>query len=190
MQFALFLNLPHYLIKPHSLRIGGLTIYISRDCLLKLFKNGVDGHRMHLNDILDANTMFSTEVSNELWFIGNKFLQDVFAVMMDNKNCFHLLQEFEQVRSQFLATMLMEHVPMVLIHLLNTHRCIPDIVVIHVGESDFSWELNEQQRCNVADMTAKVKKLLNPFSTFHITVTWCKQSIILKHMYFQELARN
>ena len=31
---------------------------------------------------------------------------------------------------------------------------------------------------------------LNPFSTFHVTVTWCKQSIILKHVYFQELAHN
>ena len=66
-----------------------------------------------------------------------------------------MLQEFEQVRSQFLATMLMEHVPMALIHLLNMHRCIPDVIVIHIGESDFSQESNKQQRCNVADMTAK-----------------------------------
>ena len=31
---------------------------------------------------------------------------------------------------------------------------------------------------------------LNPFSAFHVVVTWCKHSIILKHMYFQELACN
>ena len=67
---------------------------------MKLFKNGVDGHWTHLNDILDANTMFSIVVSSKLWFTGDKFLQDAFAVMMDNKNHFHLLQEFEQVRSQ------------------------------------------------------------------------------------------
>ena len=87
---------------------------------------------------------------------------------MDNKNCFHLLQEFEQVRSQFLVTMLMEHVLMVLIHLLNTYRCIPDIVVIHIGESDFSRESNKQQKCNVADMTAKVKKLLKSVDTHSV----------------------
>ena len=104
--------------------------------------------------------MFSIVVSKNLWFIWDKFLQDAFAVMMDNKNCFHLLQKFEQVRSQFPATMLIEHMPMALFHLLNTHRYIPDIIVIHVRESYFSQESNKQQRCNVADMTAKVKKLL------------------------------
>ena len=77
---------------------------------------------MLLNDILDANTMFSIVVGNELGFIGDKFLQDAFAVMMDNKNHFHLLQEFEQVRSYYSAAIVMEYMPMVLIHLLNTHR--------------------------------------------------------------------
>ena len=99
---------------------------------------------MHLRGILDANVLFSIVVSNELWFIRDKFLQDAFAVMMDNKNHFHLLLEFEQVRSQFSSTMLMEHVLMALIHLLNEHRCIPDVIVIHVGESDFSQESNKQ----------------------------------------------
>ena len=56
---------------------------------------------------------------------------------------------------------------MLLIHLLNTQRCIPD-VVIHVGESDFSLESNKQQRCNVADMTAKVKKLLKSMDTHSV----------------------
>ena len=32
--------------------------------------------------------------------------------------------------------------------------------------------------------------LFNPFSTLHVAVTWYKQSIILKHMYLQELAHN
>ena len=82
--------------------------------------------------------LFSFVVSNELWFIGDKFLQDAFAVMMDNKNHFHLLQEFQQVRSHFSSTMLMEHVLFTLIYLLNKHRCVPDVIVIHVGESDFS----------------------------------------------------
>ena len=78
--------------------------------------------------------------------------------MVDNKICFHLLQEFKQVRSQFSSTMLMEHVLLALIHLLNEHRCVPDVIVIHVGESDFSQEYNKQQRCNVVEMTARVKK--------------------------------
>ena len=64
---------------------------------MKLFKNRVDGHQALLNDILDANTMFSIVVSNQLWSIGDKFLQDAFAVMMDNRNHIHLLQDFEQV---------------------------------------------------------------------------------------------
>ena len=97
--------------------------------------------------------------------LGNKFLQDAFAVMMDNKNHFHLLQEFDQVRSQFSATMPMEHVLLALIHLLNTHRYIQDIIVIHIGESDFLREMNKQQYCNVADMTVKVKKLLKSVDT-------------------------
>ena len=96
---------------------------------MRLSRKGADGHQMLLNDILDANAMFSIVVSNELWFIRDKLLQDAFAVMMDNKKHFHLLQEFELVRSQFSATMLMEHMLMVLIHLLNTHGCIPDVIV-------------------------------------------------------------
>ena len=101
---------------------------------------------MHLSDILDANALISIVVSNELWFIGDKFLQDVFTVMMNNKHCFHFLWEFKQVRSQFSSTMLMEHVLMALIHLLSEHRCILNVIVIHVIESDFSWESNKQQR--------------------------------------------
>ena len=89
---------------------------------MRLSRKGADGHQILLNDILDANTMFSIVVGNELRFIGNKFLQDAFAVMMDNKNHFHLLQEFEQVRSYFSATIVMEHMPMVFIYLLNIHR--------------------------------------------------------------------
>ena len=113
----------------------------------------------------DVNTMFSIVVSNELWFIGDKFLQEAFAVVMDNNNHFYLLEEFNQVRSKFSATMLMEHVPLPLMHLLNTHRCIPDMIVVHAGKSDFSREMNKQQHCNVADMTVKVKNLLKPVDT-------------------------
>ena len=88
--------------------------------------------------------------------------------MMDNKNHFHLLQECEHVRSQFSATMLMEHVPTALIHLLNMHKCIPDVIVIHVGESDFSQVSNKQPRCNVEKLTAKVKKLLKLVDTHSV----------------------
>ena len=106
-------------------------------------------------------------------------------MMIDNKNHFHLLQEFEQVRSQFSSTMLMEHIPMVLVHLLNMHKCIPDVIVIHVGESDLSQESNKQQRCNVAEMTVKLKKLPKSVDThlagqaftliwFHCLGTWAR----------------
>ena len=61
--------------------------------------------------------------------------------------------------------MLMEHVLMALIYLLNTHRCIPDVIVTHIRELDFLWESNKQQHCNVAHMTAKVKKLLKSVDT-------------------------
>ena len=121
---------------------------------------------MHLNIILDANALFSFVVSNELWFIGDKFLQDAFAVMMDNKSHFHLLQELEQVRPQFSSTMLMEHILMALIHFLNMHRCIPDVIVIHTGESLFSGI--KHQRCNMAEMTAKVKKLCKSVDTHSV----------------------
>ena len=88
--------------------------------------------------------------------------------MMDNKNHFHLLQEFEQVRFQFSSTMLMEHVLMALIHLLNEHRYILDVIVIHVGKSDFSQASNKQQRCNMVEMTAKVKKILKSVDTHSV----------------------
>ena len=48
------------------------------------------------------------------------------------------------------------------------HRCIPDVIVIYVGESDFSQESNKQQRCNVAEMTARVRKLLKLVDTHSV----------------------
>ena len=64
--------------------------------------------------------------------------------------------------------MLIEHVLTALIHLLNMHRCIPDVIVIHVSKTDFSWESNKQQRCNVVEMTARVRKLLKSMDTHSI----------------------
>ena len=61
--------------------------------------------------------------------------------------------------------MLMEHVPLALVHLLNTQRCIADMIVIHIAESDFLTEMNKQQCCNVAGMTVKVKKLFKSVDT-------------------------
>ena len=61
--------------------------------------------------------------------------------------------------------MLMEHVPWALVDLLNKHKQILDMEVIHIGESDFSRVCNKQQRLNVVDMMGKVKKLLKSVDT-------------------------
>ena len=57
---------------------------------------------------------------------------------------------------------------MALIHLLNEHRCVPNVIVIHIGGLDFSRESNKQQICNVADMTARVRKLLKSVDTHSV----------------------
>ena len=143
-----------------------------------LYRKGADDHLMPLNIISDVNTMFSIVVSHELWFIGDKFLQEAFAVMMNNKNHFHPLQEFDQMRSKFSAMMLMEYMLLALVHLLNTHRCIPDMIVVHIRESDFLRETNKQQRCNVAVMTVKVRNSLSQWTPilkaarWYFTQTW------------------
>ena len=72
-QLALFLNFPHNLIKLHSLRIGGST-HLHLHLLHEVIQKKGHGHQMCLNIILDANALFSIVVSNELWFIGIKFL--------------------------------------------------------------------------------------------------------------------
>ena len=64
--------------------------------------------------------------------------------------------------------MLMKHVPLVLINLLNEHRCIQDVIVIHISESYFSRESNKQQICNVVEMTARVKKILKSVNTHSV----------------------
>ena len=43
-----------------------------------------------------------------------------------------------------------------------------DVVVTHISESDFSWESNKQQKCNVVDMTANIKKLLKSVDTHSV----------------------
>ena len=70
------------------MRIGGLTHLHLRGLPIRLASKGADGHQICLNNILNANAIFSIIVSNELWFIGDKFLQNAFAVMMDNKKPF------------------------------------------------------------------------------------------------------
>ena len=58
---------------------------------MKQFRKRANGLQTHLSNTLDTSALFSIVLSNELWFIGEKFLQDAFAVMMDNKNHFYLL---------------------------------------------------------------------------------------------------
>ena len=87
-------------------------------------------------------------VRNRLWFIGDRQIHLAFEVLMKHSSRFHqlvslvLLQGFNTCFSEF---MLLGHMPAVMLDMVNKYKYLPELIIIHVGASDFSRVTNHQQ---------------------------------------------
>ena len=77
--------------------------------------------------------------------------------MVDNPGHFHQLNNFELVESRFSDLMFFDHVPLAVLDLFNTLEYVPQLIVLHVGASDFSKYNNLTQWQNITTMMKKVK---------------------------------
>ena len=87
--------------------------------------------------------------------------------MVDNPDCFHQLGNFEVIETRFSVVMFFDHVPSVTLDLLNMLQYVPQVIIDHVGASDFSKYKNLQQCQNIKTMMTKVNKLVKAVETHH-----------------------
>ena len=83
-------------------------------------------------------TLFSIAAKKATWFVGDKYLERAFQVMVDNPDHFHQLENFEQIETHLSAVMFFDHMPSAVLDLLNTLQFVPQFTVVHVGALDFS----------------------------------------------------
>ena len=78
-------------------------------------------------------------VVNQIWFIrGSK----TFHFLMQHRDRFLQLSDYEGFNTRFSEAMPLEHVPAVVLDVLNNYKYLPELVVINVGASDFTRYTN------------------------------------------------
>ena len=61
--------------------------------------------------------------------------------------------------SQFLEFMLLEHMPAMVLDMVNRYNYLPKLIIVHVGASDFSSVTTHQIRTNIHNMVVNCKKI-------------------------------
>ena len=77
------------------------------------------------------------------------------------KHCsrFHQLDSLEGFHAQFSVSMLLEHMPSMLLDMVNRYKNLPELIIIHVGSLDFSRVTNHQIQINIQNMVLNCKKI-------------------------------
>ena len=83
-------------------------------------------------------------VKNRLWFIGDQQLRLAFEVLMKHRDRFHQLDSLEGFDTRFTEAMMLEHMLAMVLNMVNRYKCLPELIMIHVGASDFSRVTNHQ----------------------------------------------
>ena len=63
---------------------------------------------------------------------------------MKHKDRFHQLDSLEGFDMRFTEAMMLEHMPAMVFDMVNRYKYLPELIVIHVGASDFSRDTNHQ----------------------------------------------
>ena len=78
---------------------------------------------------------------------------------MQHKDRFPQVSEYEGFDTRFSEAMLLEHMPTVVLDIINHYKYLPELVVINVGASDFTRYSNSQQQANIKKMVSSCKAL-------------------------------
>ena len=82
-----------------------------------------------------------------------------FQFLMQHKDRFPQVSEYEGFDTRFSEVMLLEHVPTMVLDMINCYKYLPELVVINVEASDFTRFSNSQQHANIKKMVSSCKAL-------------------------------
>ena len=82
-------------------------------------------------------------VKNRLWVTGDWQLRLAFEVLMKHRDRFHnwTLEGFD---TRFTEAMMLEHTLAMVFDMVNRYKYLPELIILHVGASDFSRVTNHQ----------------------------------------------
>ena len=98
-------------------------------------------------------------VKNRLWFIGDWQLRLAFEVLMKHRDAFHQLDSLEGFDMRFTEAMMLEHMPAMVLDMVNRYKYLPELIIIHIGALDFSRVTNHQIQVNIQNMVLSCKKI-------------------------------
>ena len=94
-----------------------------------------------------------------MWFIGDWQLRFALEVLMKHKDRFYQLDSLEGFDTRFTEAMMLEHTLAMVLDMVNRYKYLPELIVIHVGASDFSRVTNHQIQVNIQNMVLNCKKI-------------------------------
>ena len=86
-------------------------------------------------------------------------MEKAFHFLMQHKDRFLQVSEYEGFDTRFSEAMLLEHMPSAVLDMINYYRYLLELVMINVGASDLTRFSNSQQRANIKRMVSSCKAL-------------------------------
>ena len=99
-------------------------------------------------------------------------MHKVFDFLMQHKNEFPQVAEFDGFDTRFSEAMLFDHMPAVVLDMINNYKYIPELIVVNVEDLDFMKFTSSQQRVNIKKMVitykALIKQVVSPTDNFRV----------------------
>ena len=78
---------------------------------------------------------------------------------MKHRDRSHQFKSLEGFDTRFTEANLLVHMPAMVLDMVNRCKYLPDLIVVHIGASDFSRVTNHQIRVNIQNMVLSCKKI-------------------------------
>ena len=91
--------------------------------------------------------------------MGDRLMGKAFQFLIQHKDRFPQVSEYEGFDTRFSEAMLLEHTPTAVLDMINCYKYLPELVVINVGAFDFTRFSNSQQQTNIKMMVSSCKAL-------------------------------
>ena len=79
-------------------------------------------------------------------------MNKAFDFLIQHKDRFPQVADFDGFNTRFSEAMLLEHMPAMVLDMINHYKYILELVVINVGAFDFMRFTNSQQHANIRKM--------------------------------------
>ena len=93
-----------------------------------------------------------------------------YKFLIQHRDRFPQIADYDGFDTRILEAMLLEHMPAMVLDMLNNLQYLLQLIVINVGASDFTRYSNSQQRANIRKMVAAckavTKKVVRPTDNF------------------------